>query len=275
MSLRYIYLYNDDGVSTESLRQTVYTLSDIAPAYKLQCINAQEIIKETWTKNAALFVMPGGADIPYAKKLNGAGNRTIKKYIENGGSYLGICAGAYYASSFIRFDAGGPLEVIGKRELAFFLGEAIGPVLATYDYHTNSGARAALLYLNREVIKNSNFNEIAFYYNGGAYFKNTSLYDNVNVLAFYKRNNSMLPAILKIKYKNGIVILSAVHFEYSYKLFTLNDKYLLKIAPVLHKYEEASIAFATLMLTMLGIEQTEHIRPRPAALDLNSLRPLQ
>jgi glutamine amidotransferase-like uncharacterized protein len=43
-----------------------------------------------------------------------------------GGSYLGLCAGAYYGSSRVVFEPGTPLEVIGDRELAFFPGIARG-----------------------------------------------------------------------------------------------------------------------------------------------------
>ena len=32
-----------------------------------------------------IFVMPGGADLPYCKKLNGIGNEKIRKFIEDGG----------------------------------------------------------------------------------------------------------------------------------------------------------------------------------------------
>ena len=38
----------------------------------------------------------------------------IIKFIQQGGSYLGICAGAYYGSSFVEFDKNG--RVIGLEE---------------------------------------------------------------------------------------------------------------------------------------------------------------
>lgn len=48
------------------------------------------------------------------------------EYVEGGGSYLGLCAGAYYGCSSVEFEPGSSMEVSGDRELAFFPGAAIG-----------------------------------------------------------------------------------------------------------------------------------------------------
>ncbi|EFJ50700.1 hypothetical protein VOLCADRAFT_88490 [Volvox carteri f. nagariensis] len=87
--------------------------------------------------------MPGGADLPYCKHLNGHGNRLLRDYVAGGGSYLGICAGAYYACRRVEFEVGGPLEVVGDRELCFFPGAARGPAYPGFDYLSERGAQAA------------------------------------------------------------------------------------------------------------------------------------
>ena len=46
-----------------------------------------------------------------------------QEFVENGGSYLGICAGAYFACDYIEFDKNGPLEVVGPRDLKFYPGK--------------------------------------------------------------------------------------------------------------------------------------------------------
>lgn len=48
------------------------------------------------------------------------------EFVTQGGSYLGLCAGAYYACARVEFEPGTPLEVVGDRELAFFPGIAQG-----------------------------------------------------------------------------------------------------------------------------------------------------
>src|SRR6185295_82858 len=72
-----------------------------------------------------LFVMPGGADLFYAEKLNGAGNKAIRRWTEKGGAYLGICAGAYYGCHSLGWAEGTQQEISGPRELGFFPGRAI------------------------------------------------------------------------------------------------------------------------------------------------------
>lgn len=225
-----IYIYNDDGVSVESLKQVLTTINKAtAGQYDVKTINAKEVIDGTWAQQAVLFILPGGADIPYVKKLQGKGNDNIKHFVKNGGGYLGFCAGSYYASSYVEFDKGGEYEVMGKRELAFFPGKAIGPFLAPYHYQNNSGARAALIQTYMDGVKP----ELAVYYNGGGYFEHAENYPNVNVLARYA--NAGLPAIIYIKYGEGHVVLSGVHFEYDPVLLDKKDVYLRGLIPELKK----------------------------------------
>ena len=116
-------------------------------------------------QGVALFIMPDGADSSYAVKLHGVGNTHIKEYVQNEGAYLGLYAGAYYGSTAVEFDKDGPLEVIAKRQLAFFPGKSVEPILAPDNYKNNSGARVANLALHLPGLTNA-----AVYSNGGGYF---------------------------------------------------------------------------------------------------------
>ena len=219
-----VYIYIDDGVSRESVSQLIFTLVKGLPSgYRVSRINAKEIISNKWVRDAALLIMPGGADLPYVRKLNGQGNKNIKDYVKNGGAYLGICAGSYYGSAYVEFDRGGKFEVLGERELAFFPGVAVGPILAKHDHNSNSGSRAASIKLDLKEVK-----KVITYYNGGGYFKNATNYDDVTIIGYYENH---LPAIIHISLGKGDVILSGVHFEYDpYRLDT-QDPYLNKISP--------------------------------------------
>ena len=67
-------------------------------------------------------------DLPYIDRLSGAGSAKIKEFIRRGGSYLGICAGAYYGCSLVEFAQGDPLlEVCGARELALYRAQRGAP----------------------------------------------------------------------------------------------------------------------------------------------------
>lgn len=242
-----IYVYSDEGVSDESLTHTMSTFKTILRKYDVKTIDAQQVKNGLWSKNAALFVMPGGADSPYAKKLNGYGNNIIKKYVMDGGAFLGICAGAYYGSSYVEFDKNGSLEILGNRELVFFRGKSIGPVLAPYDYKTQSGSRAAKIH----VILDNPLDVLVFY-NGGGFFEDAEQYSNTKVIGIYENN---LPAIILVHYGKGRVLLSGVHFEYDPFLLSDNDQHIKKIIDPLNKYNDSRKELFNYLMKIIGIVQ--------------------
>ena len=75
--------------------------------------------------------------------LRGICHAPFTGWVERGGAYLGLCAGAYYAASRCEFEPGSELEVIGERELCFFPGIARGAVFPGFDYRSERGAAAA------------------------------------------------------------------------------------------------------------------------------------
>ncbi len=189
--------------------------------------------------------MPGGNDSDYVGKLNGGGNQNIKNYVKNGGSYLGVCAGAYYGAAYVKFDKGGPYEHVGVRELAFFHGKAIGPTLAKGGYRSCSGSRAAKITLDLKQVK-----EATLYYHGGGHFKNAASYDHVSVIGYYQNN---LPAIIHIPYGKGNVILSGVHFEYAPSSLNTRSLYLRKLLPDLIQSDAARKILMKEIFSKLGI----------------------
>eukprot|EP00899_Mesostigma_viride_P023004 jgi/Mesvir1/3889/Mv19837-RA.1 len=114
----------------------------VQPGYHVVQVGAAELLDGGWEQATALLVMPGGRDIPYCLLLNGDGTSRIRRYVESGGAYLGICAGGYFGCGYVEFDKGGPLEVLGPRELRFFPGVARGPVYTGFRYEDDQGARA-------------------------------------------------------------------------------------------------------------------------------------
>ncbi len=241
-----IYVYQDKGVSHESIVHTISSLQRLRKKYLIKTINAQQVRTGSWIPHASLFIMPGGADLPYLQKLQGKGNQFIQEYVTNGGSFLGICAGSYYGSSYVEFDKHGPLEVIGKRELRFFPGKAIGPVLAPYQYDIPSGSRAAMIYTNSLHIKKT-----LLFYNGGGFFENASKYPNTQIIGTYANH---LPAIILIHHAKGKVLLSGVHFEYNPHLLNRKDRHIIKIIkPLCKSNVSRKILFKNIM-QLLGLK---------------------
>ena len=201
-----IYIYNGPGASRYSVHHLHKTFSNLKK-YKIETTSYNKIIDNSFDRDAVAIVIPGGADLKYAKYLNGTGNKNIKDFVKKGGVYIGVCAGSYYGSSYTEFDKQGPSEVIGKRELGFFAGKTIGPVFAKYYYNSLKGMRATKIKTSIGDKK-----ELIVFLNGGGYFVDAQKYKDTKVIAKYSKNDKA--AIILVNYGKGKVLLSAPHFEY-------------------------------------------------------------
>lgn len=93
-----VALYNGKGVWGPSYRHLKRFLNRAGLSFRV--VHPQEI-KEGYlqNQNPELLIMPGGKSWEYLKQLGVEGQKQIKDYVQDGGSYLGICAGAFFASS--------------------------------------------------------------------------------------------------------------------------------------------------------------------------------
>ena len=206
-----VLIYSGEGASVCAVRQARECLRRVLSSkYSVSIISAQQIIEEPWMSYTAMLVMPGGADLPSCRALNGVGNQRIRDYVLKGGRYLGICAGAYYACSRIEFEKNTPMEVSGTRELGFYDGVGAGVVFKGFQYETNWGAKAVKLHSEK-------LGDTVSYYNGGCLFEGD---DSAEVLARYvgpteiESSQEDPVAVIYKTVGKGKVILSGVHFEY-------------------------------------------------------------
>ena len=216
-----VLVYTDGGegasevcvaITLRELKRALSWLTERGPlkgeggSFVVEKTDAAAIREGALEERCRLLVLPGGRDLPYCSKLNGEGNEKIRKFVKNGGSYLGLCAGGYYGTSCVQFAVGDPImEVRGPRELKFFPGVARGPTFPGFQYNSNAGARACSVRLHpaaHRLLGKENHSEgtssLAVYYDGGGYFTHSettsspdsahqppSLVSNVEVLASY------------------------------------------------------------------------------------------
>lgn len=187
-------------------------------------ITGDVLIKEPWTASCALIVFPGGADLGYCRTLNGEGNRRISRYVNQGGSYLGFCAGGYYGCSRCEFEVDDPnMAVVGDRELGFYPGTCRGLAFAGFVYHSEAGARAADLKINKAVLPRATENlpeTFKSYYNGGGVFIDAKKLESrgVQTLASYTEDLHVdagegAAAVVYRKIGEGHVVLTGPHPE--------------------------------------------------------------
>jgi glutamine amidotransferase-like uncharacterized protein len=244
-----IIIYVDQGVSGEALRQTVKSLQqevDLS-VHSLVRKDSKQILHEPWQQDACLFLMPGGRDVHYHSALSGSGTEKIKRFVENGGAYLGLCAGAYFAAEAIEFEKGGKLQVCGKRDLELFPGVAIGPAygLGKYSYESDQGVEAAQISWENE--------ECFTYFNGGCYFEGAQGFSNVSILSSYMNLEASPAAIISCKVGKGTALLSGVHIEFSAQHLQRGSAHFERIYPMLEKSEEKRRAIFRNVLKKLGV----------------------
>lgn len=214
-------MYNGSGVSASSRDYLLHSLRTfLSHRYDVQLVTPKTLRDEPWTDTCALLAFPGGRDLPYYFDLSGKPNRRIKEYVENGGKYLGICAGAYYACREIEFEKGTPLEVTGQRELGFFPGLCRGTTFPGFEYETEAGAMETPLALKREAWRDhwSQSPDLCdVWYNGGGSFvldDEAQPPKGVQVLAEYDDTEPKQVAGVLCSVGRGQALLWAVHPEH-------------------------------------------------------------
>lgn len=193
-----IYIYNDFLHNNSHVHMA---LCDIG--YRNAQFCSASMISNGCLENAQLLVMPGGADVYYCEKLNGEGNQRIRDFVAGGGSYLGICAGAYYGCTSLDWNKG---EIDGSRELAFYGGQAVGPV---FDWVEKPGDIYNGSWIKAVEVATESGEPFLSEYNGGPAFAET---DN-DVLARYSTLGGQPPAIVGGSHGRGRYILSSPHIE--------------------------------------------------------------
>lgn len=209
---REILIYSDEGVGPHSLRACIESLEE-ASSFPVKAVDHRFLLESAWLEKTALLVFPGGADRPYQQKFQGAGNRRIVDYVQCGGSYLGICAGAYYASASIEFEKGSPLEIIEPRELRFFPGRAVGPAFGS----SEEGAKAISIEWMRDLGLPD-----GYHYDGGCYFEAAEKYPTTQILARYRERKGHPAAVILSSVTQGRALLSGIHPEH----YPLNRRHL-------------------------------------------------
>jgi glutamine amidotransferase-like uncharacterized protein len=201
-----IGVYIDSGSSFTTVVRAI--TQEVDSAYIVQAIIAGHLDRDNFFDDLDVFVMPGGADLPYCAKLNGSRNKRLRNWVEQGGIYLGLCAGAYYGCSRIIFN-GHYGEITGDRELNFLKGTAIGSIselAPPYDHTLKSAAIISLITNTGE--------ETASFYHGGPFFEIDSE-SEATVLARYQTIKNNPPAIVECSVGGGKALLCGVHPEMS------------------------------------------------------------
>jgi glutamine amidotransferase-like uncharacterized protein len=197
-----IAIYSGDGAYFRSIKAATKMFEWMGA--DAQRITPEEIIAGKLDGFDILY-MTGGWAVPYIRDLRNGGNSKIRKFMEQGGGYIGVCAGAFFAADYIYWE--------GKRyeyPLDLFPGFARGPITEIAPWPVFKLCRINLSKTPHPITKGEPASLESLYY-GGAWFDVPPGF-KADVLAYYDLNNR--PVMLAHEYGQGRVFLTGVHTEF-------------------------------------------------------------
>lgn len=200
-----VFLYNGKGVWDTGYEHLKMFLSEHNVSY--QTVYASDLLDGKLARvNPKTLIMPGGQSWEYIAELGDKGAANIKDFVQKGGGYIGICAGAFYATSHRQ---GG--QATGPYGIGLLNGTAYdGTALNTAPFIEGMmdipilkvPLNAGLQSLNKIVL----FGGPSFRYNDAEITSK-----NVQVLAQFQVVND--PSMVLFNYGKGKVYLSGPHLE--------------------------------------------------------------
>ncbi|KAL8560501.1 hypothetical protein ACOMHN_023774 [Nucella lapillus] len=174
-----VYIYSGSGTTSTSYHQMHHSLSRCLDHTVLP-IGADGIVKGELEGNCAAIVFGGGNTGGFVQALGARGTQMIRNYVLGGGTYVGVCAGAYLASDLVVFRQKGQSPIIRRRPLGFYPGMCVGPVNLFYDPSKNpcDGHHHSVSFLpgGGDVMGGGDFTPMSYvitvkaYVNGGGVF---------------------------------------------------------------------------------------------------------
>lgn len=204
-------VYMDEGVCRQSADALVGQLEALLdPSITVIKVDSHYLKAELWEDKTIALVIGGGICSTWDRQLGIEGIEKIYRYVFQGGRYIGLCAGAYFASAETRFELSGQKPMERKRPLAFFPGKAIGPLIHTEEYLSLAAARAAEVSFK---IKGS-FQIGSLYYQGGCFFDLEEDTADVEILSYYRSLGKASAVFCKVG--KGFALLDGTHPEFAW-----------------------------------------------------------
>jgi glutamine amidotransferase-like uncharacterized protein len=197
-----IALYSDRGCWDESIRAAGNMFAWMG--HEASLITAEDI-KNNSLDSFSLLCIPGGDMYRYAQSLSTKGIGNIKSFIYEGGGYIGICGGAYFAGEKV-YWLGSQLPM---GSLGLFSGRTEGPKDEIVPYPAYDMSRINIADTAHPIIETEADSAWILYYWGPVLLPDADA--GVAVLGRYEKTD--LPAILAFDHGCGRVFLVGTHPE--------------------------------------------------------------
>lgn len=171
--------------------------------YTVETLSAQQI--NNGLTNFRILCIPGGNMYEYAQDISSEGKKNIMSFVHDGGGYIGICGGAYFAAETV-FWRGSQLAMT---PLGLFAGTATGPINEIMPYPNYTMAKVNIVNHVHPITQSEEDSQITLYYWGPALTPNADA--NISILGNYDDGNQT--AIVAFEYHQGRAFLIGTHPE--------------------------------------------------------------
>ncbi len=253
-----IAIYDDEGFFRGSAwDESITAIKAIADkyGYTYEIINPAQLNSTSNLNDLyRLWFMPGGWAGAYNRHINTPGYNNLRNFIQNGGAYMGMCAGAFFMSSrvFWQPDVSTPLEIFdddfGGYEMQVFGGVAKGAVLDLWPWTAPTGASnlpfggvMTQVSIDTSLVPWANESYDVLYFGGPYFIQPPGGWGEIQILATYDTpgiSSDGEAAMLLMPYGDGKIFLTGPHPERSFS-FVGNQFY---NDPVNHEFLRGIIA---------------------------------
>ena len=173
------------GLSHERIDAGIVNRDDLRPRY-------------------SIVYFPGGYAYDYKTKITARGEQHIRDLVNDGGGYIGICAGAYFASDRVDWEGGSYPYTLG-----LFKGTARGAIAEIQPWPNWTMTDIAVV-RRHEITRGQPATFRTLYFGGPAFYPDAGAI--VDTLATWTAYHAA-PAIIAFPYGAGRVLLSGPHPE--------------------------------------------------------------
>jgi glutamine amidotransferase-like uncharacterized protein len=197
-----IAIYSGESTAEESVRAAEKMFEWMG--YSVGLVQAN-LIKSEGLHNFSILCIPGGDMYRYTEELSSDGIERIKSFISNGGGYIGICGGAYFAGEKIIWQD----NQLPMNSLGLFQGTCKGPIDEIAPYPGYDMCKINVVDSSHFITKSSADSAWMLYYWGPMFVFEDN--DNIHILGKYDIGGG--PMMLCFEYGNGRVFIIGTHPE--------------------------------------------------------------
>ncbi len=198
-----VALYSDRGADEDCIKATQNMFEWMG--YTVQLVKAGHINNEGLS-NFKILCIPGGNMYQYAQDLSSGGEEKIKNFIRDGGGYIGICGGAYFAGEKVIWQG----SQLPMTSLGIFPGTTKGPIDEIVPYPEYGMCKVNIIDSMHPITQSEPDSAWILYYWGPVSIPNEDA--EITILGEYDVVNQ--PAMIAFDYGKGRVFIIGTHPEF-------------------------------------------------------------